>query len=50
MKIRVRDQQLPLSDKTKKFKPLRLKNRILKWILGASLLANSVFIYIIIKS
>jgi uncharacterized membrane protein len=45
MKIKVRDQRLPLSRKTKKFKPLRLKNRILKATIIALLVANCAQVY-----
>jgi hypothetical protein len=45
MKIRVRDQKLPLKAKTKKFKPLRFKYDFLKWSLGVLILSNLYFIY-----
>lgn len=46
MKIRVRDRNLPLSGKTKKFRPLRLKNKVLTWLLIVSLLGNSILGYL----
>jgi len=50
MKIRVRDRNLPLKSKTKKIRPLRLKNSILKWLLAVSLLGNIILGYLQYKS
>jgi hypothetical protein len=42
MKIRVRDQKLPLKAKTKKFRPLRFKYSIMKWLVIGLFLLNLI--------
>lgn len=50
MKMRVRDRQLPESAKTKKFRPLRYKNKILKYVLILSLAINLTLGYLCYKT
>ncbi len=50
MKIRVRDQKLPISNKTVKFRPLRRKYDILKFVFFGSVFLNFALIYLILTT
>jgi hypothetical protein len=46
-KIRIRDHKLPENQKTKKFQPLKKKNKILKFIITTLFIGNLIQSYLL---